>query len=72
MRRDFMVCAGQTGWILKVCGTVTAILEFESKDEAVSVGSTLAARHGVDLVILAIGEPSGRTHCIRPAELLAA
>ncbi|MFJ1259511.1 DUF2188 domain-containing protein [Cupriavidus sp. CuC1] len=69
MRRDLMVCAGHTGWILKVRGTVTAILEFECQDEAVRVGKTLAVRHGVDLVI---EEPSGRTHCIRPAEPQAA
>lgn len=51
MQKDFVVCANRAGWVLKVCGAVTAILEFESRDEALSVGSAVAVRKGVDLVI---------------------
>lgn len=51
MSRDFTICAVNASWVLKVCGAATAILEFESRDEALSVGSAIAARKGVGLVI---------------------
>lgn len=51
MRGDILICAVPAGWVLKLCGATTAILEFEAQDEALSVGSTMAARSGVNLVI---------------------
>ncbi|MGO4332613.1 DUF2188 domain-containing protein [Cupriavidus sp. 2TAF22] len=51
MHKDFVVCANRAGWVLKVCGAVTAILEFESRDEAMSFGNAIAVRKGVDLVL---------------------
>lgn len=69
MPSDITVCAVNASWVLKVCGATTAILEFESLDEALSVGSALAARKGVDLML---EERSGKGRLIRPALALAA
>ncbi|MGE8449610.1 MAG: hypothetical protein ACN6OP_03085 [Pseudomonadales bacterium] len=69
MRRDIMVCAVRAGWVLKTCGAAIAILEFEEVGEALSVGSAIAARHGVDLII---EEPSGLLRYIRQPLPLAA
>ncbi|MFJ1260548.1 hypothetical protein [Cupriavidus sp. CuC1] len=69
MRRDIMVCAARAGWVLKTCGATTAILEFEEAGEALSVGSAIAARNGVDLII---DEPGGLRRYIRQPLPLAA
>ncbi|MGT2454041.1 DUF2188 domain-containing protein [Cupriavidus basilensis] len=64
-----MVCAVNASWVLKVCGAATAILEFESQDEALSIGSAIAARKGVALVLQ---ERCGTMQLMRPALPLAA
>lgn len=68
MPKDIMVCAVNASWVLKVCGAASAILEFESRDEALSVGSAMAAREGVALVI---EERSGMMQCMSLAQPLA-
>lgn len=69
MRRDIVVCAARAGWVLKTCGAATAILEFEEAGEALSVGSAIAARNGVDLIV---EEPGGLQRYVRQSPLLAA
>lgn len=51
MLRDFVVLPARGGWALKVDGAATAILEYETRDEAASIGALIAARRGVSLVI---------------------
>lgn len=63
MRRDLIICAVRAGWVLKVWGEAIAILEFERHDEALSLGNTIATRHGVNLVI---EEASGLRRYIQP------
>lgn len=63
MRRDLVICAVRAGWVPKVWGEAIAILELEGHDEALSLGNTIATRHGVDLVI---EEASGLRRYIQP------
>ncbi|EHP44140.1 hypothetical protein OR16_04152 [Cupriavidus basilensis OR16] len=51
MRRDLIICAVRAGWVLEVWGEAIAILEFDSHDEALSLGNTIATRHGINLII---------------------
>ncbi|MGO4808625.1 DUF2188 domain-containing protein [Cupriavidus sp. 2MCAB6] len=51
MFRDFVVFPAGGGWALKVDGAATAILQYETREEAASIGAVMAARRGVSLVI---------------------
>lgn len=51
MLGDFVVLPARGGWALKVDGAATAILEYETREEAASIGALMAARRGVSLVI---------------------
>ncbi|WP_420715439.1 DUF2188 domain-containing protein [Cupriavidus sp. D39] len=51
MPQDFIVFATRTGWSLRVAGETTAILEHETRDDAVRFGFAVASRKGVKLYV---------------------
>ncbi|MGO4330259.1 DUF2188 domain-containing protein [Cupriavidus sp. 2TAF22] len=66
MLRDFIVLPTQTGWVLKVAGAATAILQYDTREEAAQAGAVLAARHAVRLILDESGNCADMVLAARP------
>ncbi|WP_420995630.1 DUF2188 domain-containing protein [Cupriavidus sp. 30B13] len=51
MLEDFAVLPTRAGWVLKAAGAATAIVQYDTREEAEQAGAALARRHAVRLIV---------------------